>query len=62
MNVGGQRHVPAALPPEKTRNLLCRRLGGLTHLIPSITSASIGNVFHPEDRGSILPKAVKSNH
>ena len=29
MGVGGQRHVPAALPPEKeTRYPLCRRLGG----------------------------------
>jgi len=28
MGVGGQRHAPAALPPEKTRYLLYRRLGG----------------------------------
>jgi len=28
MGVGGQRHVPAALPPGKTRYRLCRRLGG----------------------------------
>ena len=28
MGVGGQRHVPAALPPGKTRNPLYRRLGG----------------------------------
>jgi hypothetical protein len=28
MWVGGQRHVPAALPPEKTRYQLYRRLGG----------------------------------
>jgi len=28
MGVGGQRHAPAALPPEKTRYPLCRRLGG----------------------------------
>jgi hypothetical protein len=27
--VGGQRHVPAALPPGKARYLLYRRLGGL---------------------------------
>jgi len=26
--VGGQLHVPAALPPQKTRYLLYRRLGG----------------------------------
>jgi hypothetical protein len=26
--VGGQRHAPAALPPEKTRHLLYRMLGG----------------------------------
>jgi len=26
--VGGQRHVPAALPPGKTQYPLCRRLGG----------------------------------
>jgi len=25
--VGGQHHAPAALPPEKTRYSLCRRLG-----------------------------------
>ena len=28
MGVGGQRHVPAALPPGKTRYSLHRRLGG----------------------------------
>jgi len=28
MVVGGQRHVTAALPPEKTRYPLYRRLGG----------------------------------
>jgi len=28
MEVGGQRHAPAALPPRKTRHPLCRRLGG----------------------------------
>jgi hypothetical protein len=28
MGVGGQRHVPAALPPGKTRYPLCTRLGG----------------------------------
>jgi len=29
MGVGGQCHAPAALPPEKTRYPLYRRLGGL---------------------------------
>jgi hypothetical protein len=28
MGVGGQRHAPAALPPEMTRYPLYRRLGG----------------------------------
>ena len=28
MEVGGQRHLPAALPPGKTRHPLYRRLGG----------------------------------
>jgi hypothetical protein len=28
IGVGGQPHAPAALPPGKTRCLLCRRLGG----------------------------------
>jgi len=28
MEVGGQSHASAALPPEKTRYLLYRRLGG----------------------------------
>jgi hypothetical protein len=28
MGVGGQRHAPAALPPEKSRYPLYRRLGG----------------------------------
>ena len=28
MDVGGQRHAPAALPPGKTRYPLYRRLGG----------------------------------
>jgi hypothetical protein len=27
MGAGGQRHAPAALPPEMTRYPLCRRLG-----------------------------------
>ena len=29
MGVGVVRHAPAALPPEKTRYPVCRRLGGL---------------------------------
>ena len=29
MGVGGQRHIPAALPPGKTRYPLYRRLSGL---------------------------------
>jgi hypothetical protein len=29
MGVGGQRHAPAALPAEKTRFPLYRRLGGI---------------------------------
>jgi len=29
MEMGGQRHVPAALPPLKTRHPLYRKLGGL---------------------------------
>jgi hypothetical protein len=28
MGMGGQRHAPAALPPEKTRYTLYGRLGG----------------------------------
>jgi hypothetical protein len=28
MGVGGQRHAPAALTPEKTQYPLCRSLGG----------------------------------
>jgi len=28
VGVDGQRHTPAALPPEKTRYALCRRLDG----------------------------------
>ena len=28
MEVGGQRHAPAAIPPGNTRYLLYRRLGG----------------------------------
>jgi hypothetical protein len=38
--VGGQRHVPAALPTKKTRYPLYRRLGG-----PKVWSFSVANII-----------------
>ena len=38
MGVGGQRHAPAAIPPEKTLHLLYRRLGGWHQELQGITS------------------------
>jgi hypothetical protein len=42
MGVGGQRHAPAALPPEKTRCPLYRRLGA-----ESLASAGIRSPDRP---------------
>ena len=39
MEVGGQRHAPAALPPGKTRYPLYRRLGG-----PQSRSERVGKI------------------
>ena len=39
MGVGGQRHGPAALPPEKTRYPSYRRLGG-----PQIQSGQVQKI------------------
>ena len=42
MRVGGQRNAPGALPPEKTRNPLYRRLGG-----HQSRSGLVRNIFSP---------------
>jgi hypothetical protein len=42
--VGGQRHVPAALPPGKTRYPLCGRLGG-----PQIRYGRVRKISPPRD-------------
>ena len=42
MGVGGQRHVPAALPPGKTRYPLYRRLGG-----PQSRSGRVREILPP---------------
>jgi len=45
--VGGQRHSPAALPPEKTQYPLCRRLGGPQSRSGLVRKISPPKVFDP---------------
>ena len=47
MGVVGQRHVPAALPPEKTRYPLYRRLGGPQGLSGRVRKISRPPGFDP---------------
>jgi hypothetical protein len=55
MGVGGQRHDPAALPPEKTRY---RRLGG-----PQGRSWRVRNISHPPgfDPRTVQPVVSRYN-
>jgi len=43
MEVGAQRHAPAALPPGKTRYPLYRRLGG-----PQVLSGRVRKISPPK--------------
>ena len=47
MEVGGQRHAPAALPPGKTWYPLYRRLGGLQGRSVRVRKISPPPVFDP---------------
>ena len=47
MGVGGQHHVPAALPPGKTRYPLYRRLGGPQGRSGRVRKISPPPVFDP---------------
>jgi hypothetical protein len=54
--VGGQHHAPAALPPEKNRYQLYRRLGG-----PHSRSEQVRKISPPPgfDRRNIQPVASR---
>jgi hypothetical protein len=56
MGVGGQRHAPAALPPEKTRYPLHRRLGGLQGRSGRVRKTSPPPGFDPR---SVQPVASR---
>ena len=47
MEMGGQRHAPAALPPGKTRYALFRRLGGPQGRSGPVQKISTPPGFHP---------------
>jgi len=55
MGVGGQRHAPVALLPEKTRYPLYRRLGG-----PRSPSGRVGKISPPPqlDPRTVQPVAI----
>ena len=57
MGVGGQRHVPTALPPGKTRYPLYRRLGG-----PQFRSERVRKISAPPgfDLRTVQPVASRS--
>ena len=56
MGVGGQRYTPAAIPPEKTRYTLYRRLGGP----PGPVWTGAENLALPEfDPGTVQPVASR---
>jgi len=50
MGVGGQRHVPAALPTRKTRYPLCRWLGG-----PQSRSGRVWKISSPPPHRDSIP-------
>ena len=56
MGVGGQHHTPAALPPEKTRYPLYRRLGW-----PQGRSGRVRKISPPPgfDRRTVQPVASR---
>jgi len=56
MEVGCQRHAPAALPPRKTRNPLYRRLGR-----PQELSGRVWKTSHPpgSDPRTVQPVASR---
>jgi hypothetical protein len=47
MRLGGQRHVPAAFPPEKTRQPLHRSLGPVWTGAENITSGGFRSPHRP---------------
>jgi hypothetical protein len=59
MGVGGQRHAPVALPPEKTRYPLYRRLGG-----PQNRSGRVRKISPPPefDPWTVHPVASRYTH
>jgi hypothetical protein len=56
MWVGGQRHVPAALPPGKTRYPLYRSLGGAQGRCGWVRKISLAPGFDP---GTLQPVAIR---
>jgi hypothetical protein len=58
MGVGGQRHAPAALPPETTPYPLYRRLGGPQALSGRVRKISTPPGFDPR---TVQPVASRYN-
>jgi len=56
MGVGGQRHVPATLPPGNSRYPLYRRLGGLQDLSGRVRKISPTNGFYLR---TVQPLAIR---
>jgi hypothetical protein len=62
MGVGGQRHTPAALLPEKTRNPLYRRLDGTHGLSGRVRKISPPPGFDPRTIQPVRSKGKKINN
>ena len=58
MGMGGQRHAQAALPPEKTRYPLYRRLGGPQSRSGRVQEISPPPGFDPRDRPAVASRCT----
>jgi len=58
MEVGGQRHAPAALPPGKTRYPLYKRLGGLNGWSERVRKISLPPGFDPRTAQPVASRYV----
>ena len=61
MEVGGQRHAPAALPPGKTQYPLYRRLGGPQSRCGQVRNISPQPGFDPRNVQSVASNQLTIN-
>ena len=54
--MGGQRHVPAALPPGTTRYAMCRRLDGPQSRSGQVRKISPSPIFDPQTVQSVASR------